>query len=124
MYLFLSIILMFSNCVSNPKEELIGLWNLNQIIEDNSVSKLNKGGNLIFINEQKGKFTSSNDFTADFNYVKTDSVIRFDKIPEYFFTSEKEFMVKIDNVNSKYFSLTLTTLNSNKKYIFSKEIQE
>jgi hypothetical protein len=115
---------MFSNCVSNSKEKLIGIWNLTQIIEGNSVSKLNKGGNLIFINEQKGEFTSSDDFTTNFNYTKTDSIIRFDIIPEYFFTSEKKFQVKIDNVNSKYLSLTLTSLSSNKKYVFTKGIQE
>jgi hypothetical protein len=79
---------------------------------------------LIFINEQKGEFTSSDDFTTNFNYTKTDSIIRFDIIPEYFFTSEKKFQVKIDNVNSKYLSLTLTSLSSNKKYVFTKGIQE
>lgn len=124
MYLFLSTILMFSSCVSNPKEELIGVWYLNQIIEGNSVSKLNKGGTLTFINEQNGEFTNSDDFTADFNYIKTDSIIRFNVISKYFFTSEKEWQVKIDNVSSRYLSLTLTSLNGNKKYIFTKGIKE
>lgn len=104
------------------KNVFVGNWYYTEVVRNNSLTKFNKGSDLIFIDDESGYFSKQNGEKINFTYEVKDTTILFvlkNADSNLFFSKQTEFDYELRN-EEKYTKLFLKSVISDEKHVFVK----